>query len=153
MTTATLPSHDAIRWILQSTPWRIIGQHYAGHPIGLPLRDGYGNYVQTERVWLAPAPLGREAIGTASAAYVDITRSIHDVPTIDIGTACREVLRCAARVEQFPTRAAYVEAHLPYAAGADPVTIGGHWTAALDCALRADRLGLLAALTPTEAAS
>ena len=151
MAAVTLPSHDAIRWILQSTPWRIIGQHYAGHPIGLPLRDGYGNYVQTERVWLAPEPLSREAIGTASAAYVDITRSIQDAPTIDIGTACREVLRCAATVDQFPTRAAYVEAHLPYAAGADPVTIGGHWTAALDCAMRADRLGLLAALTPTEA--
>ena len=148
MAAVTLPSHDAIRWILQSTPWRIIGQHYAGHPIGLPLRDGYGNYVQTERVWLAPEPLSREAIGTASAAYVDITRSIHDVPTIDIATACREVLRCAAMVDQFPTRAAYVEAHLPYAAGADPVTIGGHWTAYLDCALRADRLGLLADLLP-----
>ena len=148
MLTPTLPSHDAICWRLDGTGWRIIGQHYAGHPIGLPLRDGLGAYVQTERVWLAPAPLDREAIGTASAAYVDITRSIHDVPTIDIGTACREVLRCAAMVDQFPTRAAYVEAHLPYAAGADPVTIGGHWTAALDCAMRADRLGLLAALTP-----
>jgi hypothetical protein len=151
MTAATLPSHDAIRWILQSTPWRIIGQHYAGHPIGLPMRDGLGAYVQTERVWLAPAPLDRKAIGTASAAYADITRSIHDAPTIDIGTACREVLRCAATVDQFPTRAAYVEAHLPYAAylpGADRVTVGNQWTAALDCAMRADRLGLLAALTP-----
>jgi hypothetical protein len=68
MTTATLPSHDAIRWILQSTPWRIIGQHHTAHPIGLPMRDGLGAYVQTERVWLAPAPLGREAIGTARAA-------------------------------------------------------------------------------------
>ena len=153
MTAATLPSHDAIRWRLDGTAWQIIGQQYAAHPAGLPMRDGLGAYVQTERVWLAPAPLGREAIGTASAAYVDITRSVHDVPTIDIGTACREVLRCAARVNEFPTRAAYVEAHLPYAAGADPVTIGGHWTAALDCAMRADRLGLLAALTPTEAAS
>lgn len=148
MATITLPSHDAIRWRLDGTAWQIIGQQYAAHPAGLPMRDGLGAYVQTERVWLAPAPLGREAIGTASAAYVDITRSIHDVPAIDIGTACREVLRCAAMVDQFPTRAVYIEAHLPYAAGADPVTIGNHWTAALDCALRADRLGLLADLLP-----
>jgi len=148
MAALTLPSHDAIRWRLDGSGWRIIGQHYAAHPAGLPIRDGLGNYVQTERVWLAPAPLGHEAIGTASAAYVDITRSIHDVPTIDIGTACREVLRCAGLLNEFPTRAAYVEACLPYAAGADPITISNHWSAALDCALRADRLGLLTALTP-----
>lgn len=146
MSTATLLSHDAIRWRLDGTGWRVIGQCYAAHPVGLPTRDGYGNYVQTERVWLAPAPLGREAIGTAGAAYVDITRSIHDAPTIDIGTACREVLRCAARVAEFPTREAYVAAMLPYAPGADPAVIGNHWAAAQDCAMRASRLGLLAAL-------
>jgi hypothetical protein len=146
MSTATIPSHDAIRWRLDGTGWRVIGQHYAAHPIGLPTRDGLGNYVQTERVWLALAPLGREAIGTANAAYADITRSIHDVPTIDIGTACREVLRCAATVAEFPTRAAYVAEMLPYASGSDPNVIGNHWAMAQDCALRADRLGLLAAL-------
>lgn len=146
MNTATLPSHDAIRWRLDGTGWRVIGQCYAAHPVGLPTRDGLGNYVQTERVWLAPAPLGYEAIGTADAAYVDITRSIHDVPTIDIGTACREVLRCAARVAEFPTRETYVAAMLPYAPGADPDVIGNHWVMAQDCAMRADRLGLLAAL-------
>ena len=146
MYTQTLPSHDAIRWRLDGTGWRIIGQHYAAHPIGLPSRDGLGNYVQTERVWLAPEPLGREAIGSADAAYVDVTRSIHDVPTIDIGTACREILRRAATVEEFPTRAAYVAAMLPYARGTDPDTIGNRWTECLDCANRAERLGLLAAL-------
>ena len=146
MSTLTLPSHDAIRWILDGSGWRIIGQHYAAHPIGLPTRDGYGNYVQTERVWLAPEPLSREAIGSAQAAYVDITRSIHDVPTIDIGTACRELLRCAATVDEFPTRAAYLAVMLSYAGGADPVTVGNSWTLAVDCALRAERLGLLAAL-------
>jgi hypothetical protein len=146
MSTPTLPSHDAIRWRLDGSGWRIIGQHYIAHPIGLPARDGYGNYVQTERVWLAPEPLSHEAIGTAQAAYVDITRSIHDVPTIDIGTACREVLRCAAKVEQFPTLAAYLAVMLPYVRGADPVTVGNSWTLAFDCALRAERLGLLAAL-------
>jgi hypothetical protein len=146
MRTETLPSHDAIRWLLDGTGWRIIGQHYAAHPIGLPSRDGLGNYVQTERVWLAPEPLGREAIGTADAAYVDITRSIHDVPTIDIGTACREILRRAATVKEFPTRAAYVATMLPYALGTDPNIIGNHWTECWDCANRAERLGLLAAL-------
>lgn len=141
-----LPSHDAIRWRLDGSGWRVIGQHYAAHPIGLPARDGLGNYVRTERVWLAREPLGPEAIGTDAAAYGDVTRSIHDVPTIDIGTACRQILRCAALVHEFPTRAAYVEAMLPYAAGADPVTIGAAWTVALDCSMRAERLGLLAAL-------
>lgn len=146
MRTEILPSHDAMRWLLDGSGWRIIGQHYASHPIGLPSHDGWGNYVQTERVWLAPEPIGREAIGTADAAYVDVTRSIHDVPTIDIGTACREILRHAATVKEFPTRAAYVATMLPYARGTDPDIIGNHWTACWDCANRAERLGLLAAL-------
>ena len=146
MSPVTLPSHDAIRWRLADSGWQIIGQHYTAHPIGLPTRDGYGNYVQTERVWLALAPLDRKAVGTDQAAYVDITRSINDVPTIDIGTACRELLRCAATADEFPTRAAYLEIMLPYAGGADPATVGNQWTAAVDCALRAERLGLLAAI-------
>jgi hypothetical protein len=146
MQTPTLPSHDAARWRLERNGWRVIGQHHAAHPIGLPCRDGYGNYVKTETVWLAPEPLGREAIGTFQAAYATVTSTIHDIALIDAGTAAREILRCVAFYRQYPTREAYVAEMAPHTIGQDPLIVENQWASRADCAIRAERSGILAAL-------
>jgi hypothetical protein len=115
----------------------VLACHHAAHPPGVPLRDHWGNPVKTERVWIGSSALGRDAVGRIDCAYADVTQSIHTIATPDLGTALAQIRRALLIIEEFPQRADYVAAMLPYAGGADPVTIADSWTVALDCALRA----------------
>lgn len=117
----------------------VLGCHHAAHPPGVPLRDHWGNPVKTERVWIGSSDLGREAVGSVDCAYADVTQSIHTIATPDLGTALAQIRRALLTVEEFPQRADYVAAMLPYASGTDPVTIADSWAVELDCALRAKR--------------
>lgn len=117
----------------------VLGCHHAAHPPAVPLRDHWGNPVKTERVWIGSSDLGREAVGSADCAYADVTQSIHTIATPDLGTALSQIRLALLTVEEFPQRADYVAAMLPYANGADPERIGDAWAMEADCAMRAKR--------------
>jgi hypothetical protein len=117
----------------------VLGCHYATLPDGCATRDYYGNPVQAQRVWIGSAALGRVGIGSAAAAYGTVVQSIHCLATPDLGTVLANIRRALLTVREFPTEADYVAAMLPYAAGADPLTVANAWTAEADCAGRATR--------------
>ena len=116
----------------------VLGCHYAVLPPGVPVRDGLGNYVQNTCVWIGPAELGRQGVGSVDAAYAYVVQSIHTIATPDIGTVLANIRRALLTVDEFPQRADYVEAMLPHHNG-DPQTIADAWTWDLDCALRAKK--------------
>jgi hypothetical protein len=117
----------------------VLGYHYAALPAGCSTRDHYGNYVQALQVWIGSADLGRDGIGSAAAAYGTVVQSIHTLATPDLGTVLAIIRRALLTVREFPTEADYVAAMLPYAAGADPVTVASAWVREADCAGRAQQ--------------
>jgi len=114
----------------------VLGCHYCPLPDGIPSTDRYGNYQQAQRVWIGPADLSRESIGTAQAAYATVVQSIHTQATPDMGTVLANIRRALLTVDQYPTREDYISAMQPYWYG-DPLPLGNSWEADMDCALRA----------------
>lgn len=114
----------------------VLGSHYCVMPPGVPLRDHWGNYIQAEMIWIGAVDLGRDAIGSSQAAYGVVVQSIHNQAMPDLGSVLANIRRALLTVEEFPQRADYVQAMLPYHHG-DPKTLADAWTWELDCALRA----------------
>lgn len=117
----------------------VLGCHYAALPDGVPTRDHWGNYVKCERVWIGPAAIGCDGIGSPGCAYADVIQSIHTIATPDLGTVLGIIRRSLLTLAEFPDRASYVAAMLPYARGTDPERIGDAWALDADCAMRAER--------------
>lgn len=81
---------------------QVIQACYADLPPGVPCRDGYGNYVTGETIYI-----GIPGTAAKDCAYGRCFHSIHDVSSPSVSSALRDIAEALQVLRTFGSRADY----------------------------------------------